>query len=357
MIDSLNLDFGSNFRVNDPDLIVTSNRCSYGEGFSIHDAHLWTDPVKGIVTGKGAYFRHNDEFPFDISYRKWSDGKMHFMIMMSVPKLLDGINLRIISQDEFLTTMNILQEKLGCLGIYIDPMQGRIVRIDLFKQGQMISDFSTYTNLLSQFRIPRADLRQTNTSLLWKNRLEDDWAINVYDKGIQMKSKDPSHALLRIEVQLRRWNISKRVLGFDSVEELTASFEQLPKVYERFLERRFLLNNETLVSPDSMVIQSAYSALIADHQQNSGVRWRSTSLEDIGIIAFCNSVGIDTAIAMLTGTGKNASTTERSRRSRFISRMREVLLKQSIALENPTSTHTANMKDCFEHIKEIIRPS
>ncbi len=219
MIDSLNIEFGNNIRLNDPDLIVVSNQSFFYSDLSVHDSYLWTDSKRGIITGKSAYFMHNDVFPFDITYRNWRDGKMHLVVSTSVPKLLDGVNLREIDLPSFEKYLSVLREMLFKLGIEVNIDSGRIIRIDLFKQDKMISDFDKYAELFNQFNIPRTDLRKANTSYTWINRLSSDWAINVYDKGVQMKSRDKDHNIIRIEVQLRKLHTVQRVLGFNSIGE------------------------------------------------------------------------------------------------------------------------------------------
>ncbi|MDA3849965.1 MAG: hypothetical protein PF447_01700 [Spirochaetaceae bacterium] len=355
MIDTLNIDFGNNIRVDNPDLVVTSSRASYHVGAPVHESHLWTDPQKGIITGESAYFRHNKAYPFDISYRRWRDGKMHFLVCTSVPQLLDGVNLRSINSSDFGTYLSVLKDKLTCIGIDIDPLAGRIARIDLFKQGKMNADFGVYAELFNQFNIPRTDMQKAETSYLWKNRLSNDWAINVYDKGIQMKSDNPTHKLLRLEVQLRRIPIIEQVLGFTSIRDLKEHFNDLPKIFECFLEKRFLLHNAVLVGKHALHERSVLDELLENHRHDGGLRWADTFFRDLGIAWFCESLGFDNALSLVSASGKNLSSTERSRNSRLASRMRDALFLYRVANEGRLSKHGEALNECFNHLKQIIR--
>jgi hypothetical protein len=326
MIDSLFIDLGNNVRIQDSLLVVERDFTACENAFPVRDTGLWQEPNLGIVHGRRAYFRRNAEFPFDIEMRVWRDGQLHFMVKCSVPELVYGQNRIPVSQEDFVTALGVLKEKLRRIGVDADLTSGRVVRVDVFKQSKMESSFRSYARLLRRIAVPNCDITEHDTTLLWRHR-SGSWAINVYDKQQMGENGNPSTGTLRIELQARRPKIVERVFEISTVADLLASFQKLGSCYQRFIEKRLLLDCEVghPVADDRNNVPML--ALVNRGKRKGGQRWRSEVLSDIGLAVLCREIGLDATMAELAAEKGGKTSTDRSMRSRLHGRARRALFE------------------------------
>ncbi len=169
MIDSLFVDLGNSVRIQESLLVVERNFTACENAFPVRDTGLWQEPTLGIVHGRRAYFRHNREYPFDIDMKPWRDGQLHCLVKFSVPQMVYGHNRDFVTAEQVGIALNTLQDKLRRIGIVGNPQDGRIVRIDIFKQSEMISNFGSYAKILRRIVVPNCDVTEHNSTFLWRH--------------------------------------------------------------------------------------------------------------------------------------------------------------------------------------------
>jgi len=351
MIDSLFLDFKSNFSVREENLFVVEriSTVSFGQE-PVREASLWgIEGTVDSVKGRRGYFRRNKAYPLDIDIKVGKDGKIHCMVKFSVPEILYGCNLKIVSKTEFLEALDLLKDLLFRIGLVVEPKEAIMIRIDLIHQSPLRADFKLYARLFNKLVIPGTNQVEYNSSFLWLNKRS--WGISAYEKYKQMGIEIDKSEILRMEVQLRNRNIIERVLGFDKIFDLIHNFNQLDKSYRSFLKKRLLPGiNSSLGTSREL---TPFASLISHHRDDSSERWRAHSLEQLGLIALCQEIGLADGIDLISDPGEGASSTVRSRRSRMKHRAREALAQFEYYKLSTEASVGSELSFVVEHLQSF----
>jgi len=351
MIDSLFIDLGHEVKIKDSYLVVERNHTASDGFLPVRETGLWQEENGRVVKGRRAYFRRTSLYPFDIDYKPWRDGKLHFLVKFSVPELLYGTNRHSISQEELEEAYTLLKQKLTQIGVQANPREGRIIRVDLFKQEHMITGFDQYAQLFRRMKVPHCDVFEHNTSYLWRHRSRS-WAINVYDKNALEKSGEHTNGLLRIEMQLRKPDIIERVLATVDPKIVVNRFDSLTVIFSNFINGRLNIYQAKEEYNDNTF--NSYSEILNYAQEKGKSRWRAEALEEIGLAALSREMGIDAAVDLLAGTTCDASSTIRSRRSRLSKQAKEAVYRHELGLLGTAHTEGPKPKEVAESIQQII---
>lgn len=288
----------------------------------------------------------------DVDIKVWRDGKRHCLVKFSVPEMLYGSNTYPAEVKDLPTALDALMNDLSRVGTEPDFSRAQIVRLDLARQERMVDPFDTYARILRRIHVPSTDLRGRNSTVLWLHR-HGNWAINAYDKSTQLGQRSGSqNGVLRLELQRRTRRTVERALGYSTVTELLESTDQLGEVYRSFLNKRLRVQSLLEASVTDENTTSRIEHLARLHSEKGGERWRSELLERLGLAFMCRELGVENTLSLLGPIGAGASSTERSRHSRLVSKACAAVLDldQQKPLTEPRDSEHARILESIQGI-------
>ncbi len=332
MIDTLHLDFGSNFSIIGYHFVVVRKHLN-GTNLVSQDYLLWRSK-DGDVYGSRAYFRESEHYRFNININPWRDQKVHCVVKLSIPHLLNITNTSEMGIKELNGALLKLQNKLNQLGLIVDVQKGKIIRIDFFSDIHLPSQklLGQIINYFQSIKINGAHKEIHQTSITWKQD-KMEWGIIVYNKTQEQLAQvcnkkrkamytDKLNALLRVELKLLRYTFIQRNLKILYLEELIASLTEAKKFFKRFVGRRLFLKTP----PNKIYNENTYFHFLLNHYQNEidDTRWKTKSFEEYGMQALLQHQDVQEIISTTFKLQDLRISKMRSAKSRLMKKLTEV---------------------------------
>ena len=190
------------------------------------------------VEARAAY--HNTpKYQFDIQHRF---GKVRATVKLSLPGYAGSDNVSAIPKGEAVAVMKDLQHELDEIGVACNLEDGRLSRMDAFRNVNASEPFRTYSPVLQLLdgKRMRDKVEFGGTSFRWGNNASQ---INAYDKveELQSKRRDVTRYsgtnLIRFEHRALDHRKIYGLYGMQTVMDFLHEYDTIPNAYKAVMEK------------------------------------------------------------------------------------------------------------------------
>jgi len=198
---------------------------------------LWNGE-EGKVRGSIAY-RRQETFSLRIMPFQKNFPRVFAVLTFSVPRVIRGSNVYPASCLETKEAVHAAQDFLEETGFHVDIWRGKISRLDLFKDIQIVEPFTSYCPLFARNDLRNGETKSyKDTGFLHKNKRVQ---MSIYDKSRECHLREipvdyiPTD-LMRFEYRMMRAVKVANELGLKScsVRQLIDRYDELDTILKRF---------------------------------------------------------------------------------------------------------------------------
>lgn len=172
--------------------------------------------------------------------------KVYLSFQCSVPKFLGKQNIYLANNNDFTCFISELKKELADSGIYFNPKDCNVSRIDITKNVETKYSFPQYIPLLRKLQFARDKLNReyNNQTYLVGNGSK---VLCCYNKIAEMKSHNlptdnlPSD-IFRAEYRALKKDSVKSIYGFKTVADVASGFTDIEQIYKDSLKKDFFRN-------------------------------------------------------------------------------------------------------------------
>jgi hypothetical protein len=246
-----------------------------------------------IIHGTKAY--HNAEL-FNFTMKPSFQGGIQHYVQFSVPKAYSGAdNIHSVGFNGLNSVLTKIEGNLKEIGVKTDLRQGRISRIDTFKNVALDHPYLSYWPIFNLIDMPRSQKKQTAGTFLFRNKSEQ---FCIYDKIRECMEKGQNFNIPTIkhmargESRLLKGRKIKQTFGFCMVEDILkkANYDMLKDAYNEKIKRFFHLDiQEKLTQRERESIETKIELEIDFYSKHYNRNWKERFLSHKGISSMSNT--------------------------------------------------------------------